>query len=536
MKFGKDGTLYANTIRYNYKQARNLVPDGSGCQKTTIWSMENVSIVTGKYGYKTNRAFLLNNSSGTAMLSVPMPTPIAGHKYYGGILYKTSGTEGSSIGGDTRFEWYIGDSATGTMVFGYKNVHTGGKWKKLSSVQTLSSVTAGSWRIRNFLASSGCSEMYVCKHIIIDLTDTFGAGNEPNKDWCDNNIREWEVYINWGTVWSSIPNGSLGLWSGSALSGFHQYEWLALDSNWEPREFMYHATASTSNSEGYLNSIFNSSLSPDTTYYVSYDAIMASDYSTGNRTINAYWPVAEPSFGQYTPRRISDANGGGGMGGWRRYSWFGNRSSFASGSYPARLDLDNRGSSMEARITAISCNAVADSVSYYNECNGTNIFVSDVNKEWCDRWIDHRSSPIIHIGDPSKRDIIIKKTAKVVKRNAIYNYAVDSLNGWMNMEDNWSDFPTSGNDGLVYGDRVCVAITIDGTSGYVIGIFRSLSNGVLAMYNESFCKSGSAEYTACESGYDIVCNDIEIRPEVNSVTFKPNGTIVCKKLIKTQVY
>ena len=36
--------------------------------------------------------------------------------------------------------------------------------------------------------------------------------------------------------------------------------------------------------------------------------------------------------------------------------------------------------------------------------------------------------------------------------------------------------------------------------------------------------------------YDIVCNDIEIRPEQNKIYFKPDGTIVCKNLIKTQEY
>ena len=30
VKFGKDGTVYCDTIRYNYKQVRNLVADGTG--------------------------------------------------------------------------------------------------------------------------------------------------------------------------------------------------------------------------------------------------------------------------------------------------------------------------------------------------------------------------------------------------------------------------------------------------------------------------------------------------------------------------
>jgi hypothetical protein len=72
--------------------------------------------------------------------------------------------------------------------------------------------------------------------------------------------------------------------------------------------------------------------------------------------------------------------------------------------------------------------------------------MSDINKEWCDRWIDGRSSPIIHIKDHNNTSI---------------------------------KFNTD---------------------------------------------------------YDIVCNDIEIRPELNSITFDETGTIKCKRLVRVQTY
>lgn len=28
--------------------------------------------------------------------------------------------------------------------------------------------------------------------VIVDLTETFGAGNEPDKNWCDKNINYFE--------------------------------------------------------------------------------------------------------------------------------------------------------------------------------------------------------------------------------------------------------------------------------------------------------------------------------------------------------
>lgn len=442
VQFGKDGTLYCNSVKYRYKQTRNIVPDGSYGQISGIWSLSNASIAE-NFGYRSYRSFRLANTTGSAIITVPMPTPIAGHKYYGGCMYRTSGTEGTTFGGDTRFEWWVNDTATGHMVFGGKSIHTGGKWKKLSSVQTLDSVTGGSWILRNFVAGSSV-ETYVCRHIVIDLTDTFGAGKEPNKDWCDENIREWDTFINWGSTWSSNPSSNIDTWYGGSVNGFHKYNYLSLDSSFEPREYMYYVESNPSTVEGYIYSNFSASLSPGTQYYISYDALPSTDYTS--QGLDVYWPIAEPSCGGITARRISDANGGGGMHEWRRFSWYNNRSSFSSGSYGLRLDLDNRQQSMGMRITAIGCAAVSDNVAQYNSYNGTSISISDVNKEWCDRWIDHRSSPIIHIGDPAYKTI---------------------------------SFNTS---------------------------------------------------------YDVICNDIEIRPEVNKITLSPSGKIICKKLVKTQTY
>ena len=100
-----------------------------------------------------------------------------------------------------------------------------------------------------------------------------------------------------------------------------------------------------------------------------------------------------------------------------------------------------------AQIVAFNIINVATNITQYNNYNGTSITINDVNKEWCDRWIDGRSSPIIHIKDPANTSI---------------------------------KFNTA---------------------------------------------------------YDIVCNDIEIRPELNKIVFDGvTGTIKCKKLVRAQVY
>lgn len=158
-------------------------------------------------------------------------------------------------------------------------------------------------------------------------------------------------------------------------------------------------------------------------------------------------PEAEPPLGEVLIVSNKDFNGGGGMREWKRASFFNNRNTFSNGNYKLRIDYNNNKRINELRLTAINLQKVSSNVSQYNSYNNTNISETDVNKEWCDRWIDGRSSPIIHIKDPNNVKI------------------------------------------------------------------------------------------ACSKFGDIICNDIEIRPELNEVKFDySTGTIYCKKLVKTQTY
>ena len=65
---------------------------------------------------------------------------------------------------------------------------------------------------------------------------------------------------------------------------------------------------------------------------------------------------------------------------------------------------------------------------------------------------------------------------------------------------------------------------------------KSVSGSTVTTDNYSWGASGSDVYELA-NGYDIVCNDIEIRPELNKVIFDGNtGTIKCKQLVRTQAY
>lgn len=129
-----------------------------------------------------------------AMVTQTLAIPIYGHKYYGRCYQKAPA---GHTWGDARFEYYAEDVVgTGLMVFGTMEP-TNDEWKVLSSIQELTGEPTGStWVLRSFV-SGGNETSYRKEMLIIDLTETYGAGNEPTKEWCDEYIPYFEGTIPW---------------------------------------------------------------------------------------------------------------------------------------------------------------------------------------------------------------------------------------------------------------------------------------------------------------------------------------------------
>ncbi len=528
IKFGTDGTLYCNTIRYNYKQARNIVADGCYGNISNTWSFSNASAVSSPAGYKSYRCFKLNSSSGTRMVSQSAPTPIAGHKYYGSCMFKTPNSTFTVL--DARWEWFLKDTSTGVMTFGQKNFATSGQWVKLSAITQLSSVTSGSWVFRNFTVNPS-SECYVTRMMVVDLTDTFGSGNEPSKEWCDANIREHETIVNYGCVSANVTTSSTPLTQDSWANSYGPYKYLQLNSNWEVREYMGHNKSSTSKAEAFIRSSSNYSLTPST-YYYAYWEVMNTTLFYNNTSYDSYFPPLEPLMGQRKHAKNTLFNSGGGMLDWHRVSFFANRTSFSSGSYQFRMDFNNEKREAEIRWTAWNLiNASGSPINQYNNYNGTSITASDINRAWCDRWIDGRSSPIIHIKDHTNKTIKFEKPIQEMKRSSTTSYTSANLDSYSSLtNDSWTNIINTAD--LVVGELAYLT-AIDSTNNVTIRfVVKVLSVSGTTVYtdNYGYGPSGTFWYDLCD-GYDIVCNDIEIRPELNCIKFDSTGTIKCKKLV-----
>ena len=129
-----------------------------------------------------SNGIFIHSVSTTAMVTLSLPTPIAGHKYYGRCYQKAPA--GSTFS-DNRFEYYGADSAGQLMVFA-NMVDTNNEWKLASNILSVES-PSGTWQLRSFTVN-GTSTSYRKELMIIDLTEAFGSGKEPTKDWCDRNI------------------------------------------------------------------------------------------------------------------------------------------------------------------------------------------------------------------------------------------------------------------------------------------------------------------------------------------------------------
>lgn len=156
----------------------NIIPN-SGFEQSTSWS--NVVYDTAEF-YQGSRSSKLGPGT-VVTTSTQVTTPIIGHKYYGRSYIKSQGDIQPQ---DCRFELYAGDGAGLNFVFAW-NQGNFPDWTMQSSIVTVNAVNGTSYTIRNFVVSA-VNPCWTDCLMIVDLTAAFGAGNEPDKAWCDANI------------------------------------------------------------------------------------------------------------------------------------------------------------------------------------------------------------------------------------------------------------------------------------------------------------------------------------------------------------
>ena len=146
---------------------------------TSEWTFISCEWNSGSVLFQTGTTSMLTRST-TGI------RPTANHKYYGSVEYKVEGT--SMTWADNRFEWFLSDSIDSRITFFGCPQTTNYGWVKESAIVTAQSTMAqGNYVIRLFTVNSTLP--WRAKNpLIVDLTEMFGAGNEPTKEWCDEHI------------------------------------------------------------------------------------------------------------------------------------------------------------------------------------------------------------------------------------------------------------------------------------------------------------------------------------------------------------
>lgn len=158
----------------------NLIPDASF--EDNQWNDANYSTEVYRLGSRS----LYFPIGTTIVANIAIPRPIVGHKYYGRRYIKTNGNNTPS---DCRFEMYAGDGEGLNWVFAWNqgNYPEWGFDSAIHEVTVINYDESVQTKIRCFNVAT-TADTWVDDLLLVDLTDMFGAGHEPSKEWCDDNL------------------------------------------------------------------------------------------------------------------------------------------------------------------------------------------------------------------------------------------------------------------------------------------------------------------------------------------------------------
>ena len=161
---------------------RNLAVDGSfedALNNWNCWLAEPTDTSQAKDGSCSLK--LGGDALAGSKGAIPL---VAGHKYYGREYIKTAG---ELTAADCRFELCGAvDGVEKAFVFGW-NRGNYPDWTIISDVITVDGTYTDGFGLRTFTVG-GSVNAWVDSIVVIDLTEAFGAGQEPSKEWCDLNI------------------------------------------------------------------------------------------------------------------------------------------------------------------------------------------------------------------------------------------------------------------------------------------------------------------------------------------------------------
>lgn len=161
----------------------NLVAAAS--MEGTGWSGGSYSTSHALFG---TRSLLLTGTTATPEAVAPTTASMAltpSHLYYSRVYGYQETRTNASVG----FYWPIAEPSFQEGI----PIGPAGRWNLYSGRTNRTAFAAGSYQLRlDYNNSYIAGSMWFDGCILLDLTAAFGAGNEPEKDWCDECIPFFE--------------------------------------------------------------------------------------------------------------------------------------------------------------------------------------------------------------------------------------------------------------------------------------------------------------------------------------------------------
>lgn len=161
----------------------NMLGD-AGSAENTGWNLTSAdmqySTTHAKYSTTSLRLHGRTNSPETTCATSASFTPIADHIYYA----RWEGYQETQSGVTAQIYWPVVEPSFGSI-----NLGPAGQWNMYSwrADRNATGLANGNFRIDY---DNNKQEGYIWADgmMLVDLTADFGAGNEPDKEWCDENI------------------------------------------------------------------------------------------------------------------------------------------------------------------------------------------------------------------------------------------------------------------------------------------------------------------------------------------------------------
>lgn len=160
----------------------NLITD-SRFDFDTVW--QGGPTYSSNNPFSDTRALLLPSGQNKVITNPQVPKPISGHVYYGRRMIRSDGLNPANTESYCGWTRNFILSEDTLLAYNSGNFSVWTRQSKIIHPVLVDASATYTWAVN---CGSDPNNVYIDDFVLIDLTQDFGAGLEPTKDWCDINF------------------------------------------------------------------------------------------------------------------------------------------------------------------------------------------------------------------------------------------------------------------------------------------------------------------------------------------------------------